>query len=176
MEFPSLFSVLPNSPLSLRTDSSCGHLNLTGCRRVACCAAGLYPYHPLLLFLAECCFLPQLTDGFASWLFDDVVSVCEPTIRHVTWFLLSASSVMAWEDGTVSVIGCLKKQMIRWPWVSFSPCVTAKPNWTTNHWFFWSEQEQEADFSFQLSYDKHQYLAESEHEVLWLKSQEHLCK
>lgn len=175
MEFPSLFSVLPNSPLSLRTDSSCGHLNLTGCRRVACCAAGLYPYHPLLLVSRRMLF-SSTVDRWICKLTLWWCCQCEPTIRHVTWFLLSASSVMAWEDGTVIVIGCLKKQMIRWPWVSFSPCVTAKPNWTTNHWFFWSEQEQEADFSFQLSYDKHQYLAESEHEVLWLKSQEHLCK
>ena len=71
----------PQSPLSLRTDSSCGHPNLTGRRCAACCAAGLYPRHPLLLFLTEqhvCCFLPKLTDGFAS------VSVGGPTIRHVT--------------------------------------------------------------------------------------------
>lgn len=65
----------------------------------------------LLLFLVEQhvrCFLPQLTDEFCGWLFYDIVNVSEPTVCHVTWFLLSVSTVtdeMAWEDRTLFISG-----------------------------------------------------------------------
>lgn len=152
MEFPSLFSVLPNSPLSLRTDSSCGHLNLTGCRRVACCAAGLYPYHPLLL-----CF-SQNAVFFHSWQMDlqvDSLMMLSVWANNPSCHLISAVSKQCHGlRGRDSNCYWLSEEAD--DTLTLSLIFTMRDCQTQlNNKSLVLLKRTGADFSFQLSYDKH---------------------